>query len=82
MVAAASAILGLTHLLLWLKMPQPTVYLLSSLMAFSAGAGAKLESGMIFTASFHTYRILIRLAISLWRRNVNPSRCKNLNSNS
>jgi hypothetical protein len=61
MVAAASVILGLTHLLLWLKMPQPTVYLLSSLMAFSAGAGAMLELGMMFTASLDTYRVLIRL---------------------
>jgi len=30
-------------------------------MAFSAGAGAILELGMMFTASLDTYRVLIRL---------------------
>jgi hypothetical protein len=61
MVAAASVGLGLTQLLLWSKIRQNTVYLLSSLMAFSAGVGAMLELGMLTTESFDTYRILIRL---------------------
>ena len=61
MVAAVSVGLGLTQLLLWSKVHQPTVYLLSSLMAFSAGVGAMLELGMLTTESFDTYRILIRL---------------------
>jgi len=61
MVAAASVGLGLTQLLLWSKIHQTTVYLLSSLMAFSAGVGAMLELGMLTTESFDTYRTLIRL---------------------
>jgi hypothetical protein len=61
MVAAASVGLGLTQLLLWSKIRQNTVYLLSSLMAFSEGVGVMLELGMLMTESFDTYRTLIRL---------------------
>lgn len=60
MVASASWILGLMHLLIWSQKRQATVYLLSSLMAFSAGASAMLELGMLSTQSLATYRILTR----------------------
>jgi signal transduction histidine kinase len=60
MAAAACWILGLMHLLLWSQKRQATVYLLSSLMAFSAGASAMLELGMLSTQSLTTYRILTR----------------------
>jgi len=60
MAAAASWMLGLMHLLFWSQKRQSTVYLLSSLMAFSAGVSAMLELGMLSTESLVTYRILIR----------------------
>ena len=43
MCAAASFMLALLHLLLWFKDRKAYVYLLSVLMAVSAGAGALTE---------------------------------------
>ena len=60
MLTAASWMLGVMHLLFWVKNRQAIVYLLSSLMAFSAGASAMLELGMMSTQSLETYRSLIR----------------------
>lgn len=60
MCASVSFMLGLMHMLFWLKYRKNTVYLLSSVMAFSAGISAMLELGMLFTQSLETYRVLIR----------------------
>ena len=49
------------HLLFWFKQRSAKFYLLSSLMAFSAGVGAMLELGMLVTQSLESYRSLIRL---------------------
>ncbi len=61
MTAAACCLLGLMHLILWLKLGRFSVYMLSSLMAFSAGAVSILELNMLTTESLDTYRTLIRL---------------------
>ena len=60
MCAAACIMLALMHILLWLKYSHNRVYLLSSLMAFAAGASAMLELGLLSTQSLETYRLLIR----------------------
>lgn len=60
MCASVSLMLGLMHLLFWLNYRKSSVYLLSSVMAFSAGISAILEMGMLFTQSLDTYRTLIR----------------------
>ena len=60
MCASACLMLGFMHLLFWLKYRKSVVYLLSSLMAFSAGCSAMLELGMLSTRSFEIYRVLIR----------------------
>ena len=60
MLASASVMLGLFHLLFWIKNRTATVYLLSSLMAFSAGVSAILELAMMFTQNLDSYRILVR----------------------
>ncbi len=60
MCASVSLMLGLMHLLFWLNYRKKSVYLLSSVMAFSAGISAILEMGMLFTQSLDTYRTLIR----------------------
>ena len=52
--------LGLIHLLFWFRDRKSYVYLLSSLMAFSAGVSAVLELGLLLTESLDTYRILMR----------------------
>lgn len=61
MAAAASALLGIAHLIFWINNRRTIVYLLSSIMAFSAGVGAMLELGMLVTDSLETYAALIRL---------------------
>ena len=53
--------LTLMHLLIWQKNQQTYVYLLSTLMAASAGTSAMLELIMLFTESLEKYRVLIRL---------------------
>ena len=52
--------LGLIHLLFWFRDRKSYVYLLSSLMAFSAGVSAVLELGLLLTESLDTYRVLMR----------------------
>lgn len=61
MSAAACALLGLAHLLLWLKNRQAVVFLLSSIMAFSAGFSAMLELAMSLADSLENYTALLRL---------------------
>lgn len=47
--ASVCLMLGSIHLLFWLRNWRTPVYLLSSLMAFSAGASAMLELGLLHT---------------------------------
>ncbi len=61
MTAAACCILGLMHLILCLKLGRYSAYMLSSLMAFSAGAVAILELNLLTTESLDTYRTLTRM---------------------
>jgi signal transduction histidine kinase len=58
--ASVCLMLGSIHLLFWLRNRKQPVYLLSSLMAFSAGVSAMLELGLLFTESLYSYRILMR----------------------
>ena len=58
--ASACMMLGLIHLLFWFRDRRSYVYLLSSLMAFSAGVSAVLELGLLLTESLDTYRVLMR----------------------
>lgn len=60
MCAAASFMLALLHLLLWFKDRQARVYLLSVLMAASAGAVALTELAMMNADSIDAYRKLIQ----------------------
>jgi PAS domain S-box-containing protein len=60
MCAAASFMLALLHLLLWFKDRQTYVYLLSVLMAVSAGAGALSELALMNATSIDAYRKLIQ----------------------
>jgi two-component system sensor kinase FixL len=60
MCAAASFMLGLLHLLLWFKDRKAYVYLLSVLMAVSAGAGALSELALMNATSIEAYLVLIR----------------------
>lgn len=60
MCAAASFMLGLLHLLLWFKDQRSFVYLLSMLMAFSAGAGAMTELALAQAQSIEVYRVLLQ----------------------
>jgi hypothetical protein len=60
MCAAASAMLGLMHLTIWLKNRRTYVYALSALMAFSAAANALLELGMLHTQMLDRYIVLMR----------------------
>ena len=62
MCAAASFLLGLLHLLLWSKDRRAFVYLLSTLMALSAGTGAMVELALMHAPSIDAYRILIQWA--------------------
>jgi two-component system sensor kinase FixL len=60
MCAAASFMLGLLHLLLWQQDRRAPVYLLSVLMAFSAGACALTELTLMHAASVEVYRRLLQ----------------------
>ncbi len=60
MCGAASFMLGLLHLMLWFKDRRSQVYLLSVLMAFSAGAGSMTELALLHAHSIDAYRVLIR----------------------
>ena len=60
MCASACFMLGFMHLLFLLNYKKSIVYLLSSLMAFSAGCSALLELGLLSTQSLEVYRVLIR----------------------
>ena len=51
--------LGSIHLLFWFRNRSLHAYLLSSLMAFSAGVSAMLELGLLLTESLDTYRVLM-----------------------
>jgi len=62
MCAAASFMIGLLHLLLWSKDRRVFVYLLSTLMALSAGTGAMVELALMHSPSIDAYRILIQWA--------------------
>ena len=62
MCAAASLMLSLSHLLLWSKDRRAFVYLLSTLMALSAGTGAMVELALMHAPSIDAYRILIQWA--------------------
>ncbi len=57
--ASVCLMLGSIHLLFWFRNRSLHAYLLSSLMAFSAGVSAMLELGMLHTESLETYRVLI-----------------------
>jgi signal transduction histidine kinase len=58
--ASVCTLLGVIHLLLWFRDRNSYFYLLSSLMAFSAGVSAVLELGLLLTESLDTYRVLMR----------------------
>jgi PAS domain S-box-containing protein len=60
MCAAASFMLALLHLLLWSKDREARVYVLSALMAVSAGAGALTELALMHAVSIDAYRRLIQ----------------------
>jgi PAS domain-containing protein len=60
MWSAASVMLALMHLLLWLKGRPSPVYLLSSLMAVSAGASAMIELMLLQSSSIEPYSALLR----------------------
>jgi small conductance mechanosensitive channel len=60
MCAAASFMLGLLHLLLWQQDRRAPVYLLSVLMAASAGACALTELTLMHAASVDVYRRLLQ----------------------
>jgi two-component system sensor kinase FixL len=60
MCGAASFMLALLHLLLWFKDRKSHVYLLSVLMAVSAGSGALTELGLMHADSIDAYRTLIQ----------------------
>jgi len=57
--ASVCLMLGSIHMLFWLRSRKGPVYLLSSLMAFSAGVSAMLELGLLLTASLDSYRVLM-----------------------
>ncbi|MGB5178804.1 MAG: histidine kinase dimerization/phospho-acceptor domain-containing protein, partial [Gammaproteobacteria bacterium] len=57
--ASVCLMLGSIHLLFWLRNRSTAVYLLSSLMAFSAGVSAMLELGLLHTESLDSYRVLM-----------------------
>ena len=60
MCAAASFMLGLLHLLLWQQDRRAPVYLLSILMAFSAGACALTELTLMHATSIEVYRRMLQ----------------------
>ena len=56
--------LGLLHLLLWIKNRNNTSYLLSTIMAISAGAGAIIELALLQTTAIQTYSELLQLEVT------------------
>jgi hypothetical protein len=60
MCAAASFMLAVLHLLLWFKDRKAYVYLLSAVMAVSAGSGALTELALMNADSIAAYRKLIQ----------------------
>ena len=60
MIAATCWVLGLLHLFFWFQKRSSSIYLLSSVMALSAGINAMLELGMLSTQSLESYRMLAR----------------------
>ena len=52
MVAAACGMMGLSHIVLCFKGQRPYVHLLSSVMAFSAAAGALVELALLQQQAF------------------------------
>ena len=60
MCGAASFMLALLHLLLWFKDRKDHVYLLSVVMALSAGAGALTELALMHARSIGEYHALVR----------------------
>ncbi len=60
MAAAACAMMGLMHILLWLKERRRGVYLLSASMAFGAAASALLELGLLRSQTALEYKTLLR----------------------
>lgn len=60
MCTAASFMLALLHLLLWFKDRRAYIYLLSVMMAVSAGAGALTELALMHATSVDAYRKLIQ----------------------
>jgi len=60
MCAAASFMLALLHLLLWFKDRKAYIYLLSMVMAVSAGMGAQTELALMHADSIAAYRTLIQ----------------------
>ncbi len=55
MCAAASFMLGFLHLFFWFKNKNQYIYILSTIMAMSAGVSALLELGLLMTTSVDTY---------------------------
>lgn len=60
MASAASLMLGLIHLVLWLKAPREIVYPLSAIMAFSASAEAMIELAQMKSQSIAAYATLLQ----------------------
>jgi two-component system sensor kinase FixL len=60
MCAAASFLLALLHLLLWFKDRKAYIYLLSMVMAVSAGMGAQTELALMHADSIAAYSTLIQ----------------------
>ena len=56
--------LGLLHLLLWIKNRNNTSYLLSTIMAISAGASAIIELALLHTTAIQTYSELLQLEVT------------------
>ncbi len=59
MASAASLMLGLIHLVLWLKAPREIVYPLSAIMAFSASAEAMIELAQMKSQSIAAFAALL-----------------------
>ena len=60
MASAASLMLGMMHVVLWLKGRETIVYLLSATMAFSASAEAMIELAQMQSQSVSAYAALLQ----------------------
>ena len=56
--------LGLLHLLLWMKDRSNYSYLLSTVMAISAGSSAIIELALLHTTSTQSYSELLQLEVT------------------